>query len=1073
MKVSKTFRGKVLASFLGAGLVASSTTTTASVEGPGTFNGDFWQGMLEIVLSLPSAAEFIDKPANIDPYQIPRAKSHGLTTFRNQSIEFELKAKHLTPEGEVDQNLTWSIVEPPLHGRIEGIFPHMTYIPEADYTGFDKIVFKVDDKADGSTEGTIDIKVQGSYTAFESGQVRPLALSSDSKTLYALNTPDGKLEIFDVSGSTPTLKHSVPVGLEPVAISLLNDAEAWVVNTLSDSVSVVNLAAATPYVKRTIHVGDEPQDIVFAGPNRQRAFITTAHRGQHSPSDMAPFTPGIGRADVWVFDAASGSNDPINVVNLFGMQPRGLAVSPDGKWVYAAIYKSGNKSTIIAHNYDLYGKKSTLNGKPGPKTDAGGTRAPNTGLIAKYDGNDWRDFYGTKWNNQVFFDLPDQDVFEIDAMADKPKVRRNAPGVGNALFNMAVNPKTGVLYVSNLEARNELKFEGFGERSDVQTLTGRFIENRITVINNKGVYPRNINPHLRDERPLGSEEDNAKSLALPLEMVVDSSGQNLYVAAYGSSKIGVFKTLDLEIGTHKSSEENHIEVSGGGPAGLVLDEANKRMFVLTRFDNSISVIDMNTQKEVQHVAMYNPEPDFIVEGRPFLYDARYSSGRGDSACGSCHLFGDMDGIAWDLGNPDISWSYNPREYTNFFMKMNALRIHHPLKGPMLTQSLRGMEMAGPQHWRGDRTGKERYHGESLERAAFKEFIVAFPELLGMRGEPTEEEMDKFADFALQLRYPPNPNRNLDDTNTESAQRGADTFFNVKTTGFEAENTGNVAMIACNDCHEVNPEIERFGSNTLMSFEGTETTQDMKVAHLRNVYTRIGMFGQKFREPTSTSKQMGNQVTAYGLSHDGAVDTLESFLSINVFHVPTKDIPDVLDFVVEMPTGLAPIVGQQVTLSASQQGDSDLIDLMVSQALAHTKADGPNKQQCDLVVQGVVDGEYRGWMMNDSGAFLGDNGESSTDESLRALALQAGNQLTYLCAPPGTGYRIALDRDEDGLLNGRDTQIAGKADTSVQPANPNAEPVFAEIVDPETGGFQREESQKERGTWPDFDDFWAF
>ena len=50
--------------------------------------------------------------------------------------------------------------------------------------------------------------------------------------------------------------------------------------------------------------------------------------------------------------------------------------------------------------------------------------------------------------------------------------------------------------------------------------------------------------------------------------------------------------------------------------------------------------------------MYNPEPPHVVEGRRFLYDASFSSSHGDSACASCHIFGDMDGLGWDLGNPD-------------------------------------------------------------------------------------------------------------------------------------------------------------------------------------------------------------------------------------------------------------------------------------------------------------------------------------------------------------------------------------------------------------------------------------
>ena len=39
-------------------------------------------------------------------------------------------------------------------------------------------------------------------------------------------------------------------------------------------------------------------------------------------------------------------------------------------------------------------------------------------------------------------------------------------------------------------------------------------------------------------------------------------------------------------------------------------------------------------------------------GRPFLYDTSLTSSHGDSACASCHIFGDFDSLAWDLGDPD-------------------------------------------------------------------------------------------------------------------------------------------------------------------------------------------------------------------------------------------------------------------------------------------------------------------------------------------------------------------------------------------------------------------------------------
>src|SRR5207245_3467458 len=150
------------------------------------------------------------------------------------------------------------------------------------------------------------------------------------------------------------------------------DDEAWVVNQLSDSVSIVEIAGRADddgagddtvgrgpvrpvrpvgRVVRTLLVGDEPRDIVFAGPGRSRAFITTAHRGQNVPYDPQLTTPGIGRADVWVFDAnhlgASLGGTPVSIVNLFSDTPRALAVTPVGSTVYAAAFHSGNRTTTI------------------------------------------------------------------------------------------------------------------------------------------------------------------------------------------------------------------------------------------------------------------------------------------------------------------------------------------------------------------------------------------------------------------------------------------------------------------------------------------------------------------------------------------------------------------------------------------------------------------------------------------------------------------------------------------------------------------------------------------------------
>src|SRR5262245_24814406 len=52
------------------------------------------------------------------------------------------------------------------------------------------------------------------FTLFESGQVRPLALAPNGKYLYAVNTPDNRLEIFALVRGGLRSMGSVMVGME-------------------------------------------------------------------------------------------------------------------------------------------------------------------------------------------------------------------------------------------------------------------------------------------------------------------------------------------------------------------------------------------------------------------------------------------------------------------------------------------------------------------------------------------------------------------------------------------------------------------------------------------------------------------------------------------------------------------------------------------------------------------------------------------------------------------------------------------------------------------------------------------
>ncbi len=427
--------------------------------------------------------------------------------------------------------------------------------------------------------------------------------------------------------------------------------------------------------------------------------------------------------------------------------------------------------------------------------------------------------------------------------------------------------------------------------------------------------------------------------------------------------------------------------------------------MLARYSNSVVTVDTGDLSVVATRALANPEPESVRAGRRFLYDATLTSGNGTTACAACHIFGDTDHLAWDLGNPDEEVVPNPLQFT-VTGRPDASATFHPMKGPMTTQTFRGIDDSGAMHWRGDRTGSNRAmvdgRLESVEAAAFKEFRGAFVGLLGREAELDEADLQAFTDFALTLVPPPNPLRALDNSLTPSQQLGEHLYFNEVTTG---------GALTCNDCHSFNPLVNQFGTSGRVSDEGVGITEDFKVPHFRNLYTKVGMFGISPNVIAGDNRHQGDQVRGFGYLHDGAMDTLDHFFSAPQFNLSRDDEQRfaIVDFVIASDSNLAPVVGQQVTLDGSLQypAAAERLDLLVQRALF----DG-DRPECDLVVQGVVGGARRSALLRRDGFFhLDEAGEETLAiESVKRLAKLPGQPLTFTCLPPGTGERVAFGGD---------------------------------------------------------------
>jgi DNA-binding beta-propeller fold protein YncE len=814
----------------------------------------------------------------------------------------------------------------------------------------------------------------GDFVNFESGHVHPVALSPDGTHLFVVNTPDMRLSVFSLVSGSPVLEKEIPVGIEPVAVAARNDNEVWVVNNVSDDVSIVDVSRGV--VVRTLRVGDEPTDVVFAGTTSGvRAFVCVSQEDA-----------------VKTYDPANLAAAP-QVLAMPGRHPRALAKNGAGTQVYVTIQEAGNRSTVVSQ------EAVSFAGGPPPAVPAPSPAiadsAPGVGLIVKKTGANWLDETGQNWNFFIQYDVTDYGLVILDANARA--ITGQSPGVGTVNFNAAWNPANHKVYVTNEDALNLTRFE--------PNLKGRFYRNRVSIVDPATpsvVDTVHLNKHINYAVVPGPASERDLSLALPLDLAWNAAGTRGYLAAFGSSLIGVIDAAGNVL--------NRIAV-GGGPSGVAVDGGRNLLYVVNRFDNTLSVVSLGPEIQTAVVPIgkngFDPTPDDIKQGRAFQYDARLTSGHGDLACGSCHVFTNMDNIPWDLGNPlgtivHVNDPDFPSGQIDPFLKG-----FHPMKGPMMTQTLRGIGGTEPFHWRGDRLGLDKFN-------------PAFQSLLGNDRQLTGSEFASYDAFVKSVHFPPNPRQNLDRTfatapiGQASPARGFTSF----------QNDSHDGLLKCVSCHA----LPNGTNGQLVDGNALQETQDIKVPELRNLYEKTG-----FRDSLNAVNKRGS-----GFIHDGTVDNLFDFLKLPVFTFSGGDPQrrDVEAFLLSFDTGTAPTVGYQFTLDATTSGSAQA---MSDEALLTGQFQAGN---CDVIVQGAVSGLQRGYVLENDGLFHSDRASEGglTPDQMRGLATGT-NVLTWSGVFKGTGQRAGVDRDRDGYRD-RDELDAGS-----DPANANSTPASVAVNGP--------------------------
>jgi hypothetical protein len=407
------------------------------------------------------------------------------------------------------------------------------------------------------------------------------------------------------------------------------------------------------------------------------------------------------------------------------------------------------------------------------------------------------------------------------------------------------------------------------------------------------------------------------------------------------------------------------------------------------------------------------------------------------------VFGNLDQIAWDLGDPEgpfVPFSATP--WVTFAPLGPSTNGFDPMKGPMTTQTLRGLKTLEPFHWRGDRQN-------------FQHFNQGFVALMGMQGTcsvsgavcngnadcPANQlcqglsaaDMDAYAAFIMTVNFPPNPFRNLDNSLPASITVPSQSGGGATASG-NPGNGNNIfvnqnldgGVFSCNLCHTL--PVGASGNLFNGNLEGE--TQDFKIPHLRNMYEKVGfdVIRPGLQSGNASNIGLPTQKRGFGFIHDGSV-SLTEFLAANVFTSTTQQERDLFAFMLAFPTESVPAIGRQVTVTEANKNDATVASTI---ATLVGQAETPN---ADLIAKGVVGAVAKGWVYDaGSNLFVPDSLlEAPASESALRAAIGAGDVVTFTGVPPGAGVRLGIDRDRDTFLDRTEVFLG------TDPANPNSNP----------------------------------
>jgi YVTN family beta-propeller protein len=743
-------------------------------------------------------------------------------------------------------------------------------------------------------------------------------------------------------------------------------------------------------------------DWLFAPNNAGQRFTMTYLPTNGLTADI-PTGPGItaiaprpNTVEGWAVDNVNGCVtviDPIlNQVHRtipVGKEPYGIAIKSDGSRAYVTCAATNSVDVIDCATYAVV--KSIAIPAVGPRgitianntvwvvplfsgndTVAKRTVTPGPGVLAQASSQE------IAMPSTLLGETPlaDEDLFGIpitsSASTDVLDNSLTRTGLGTILFNVHARPSTNELWIPNTEALNHTV-------GAANFIAGQVVSNRITIVDTSSSSP----PTIVDLDALVSA-----GAAQPTAIQFDTARNRAYVAAFGSDAIIVLSTASSPptfVGRHiltpvtSAMPVTPFTPARCGPRGMTMSANGNELFVFNGIDNSFSRVNLTVTSSTASTAIalgYDPTPAAIKRGIGHLANADHSGG-GTSSCMSCHVDGHFDMLMWNLSD-----FLDPAP-------ADAPQFEKDNKGPMATQTLRGLFETGRLHWRGEQSGLDDFNQDG------------FVGLLKRSTTLTTAEFDDVKAGTFSLFHPANPREPANRVYSGSLATGLDAFRRTPAVG-----------ATCAECHRLplgsQNEIQAFTETAKPALSG-------KVPQLRGVGDKLSPTVSVF--PSGTFSPFYERTTnGWGLTHSGTIASLPLFVNEFPGIVGAGLVNEVSAYVDAFDTGLAPSTTFQQTIVPGVHTSTDFDNALLAikaQAVAGN---------CDVVVGTAA--PVGSVMVPVTMAFdhvlglwqTGTGTAAFTDLQLRAVTFGSNLIVTFYGQPLGTGRRFGVDRDMDDLLD---------------------------------------------------------